>query len=39
MWTDRWIMIEHQIIFDEKVQRAARDCLVPCMLLPTEEPE
>lgn len=39
MWTDRWIMIEHQMVFDEKVQRAARDCLIPCLLLPCDEPD
>jgi len=38
MWTDRWIMLNHEMVFDVKVQRAARDCLVPCLLLPNDEP-
>ena len=39
MWTDRWIMLNHEMVFDAKVQRAARDCLVPCLLLPNGEPD
>lgn len=39
MWTDRWIMLNHEMVFDAKVQRAARDCLVPCLLLPSGEPD
>jgi hypothetical protein len=38
MWTDRWIMLNHEMVFDAKVQKAARDCLVPCLLLPNDEP-
>lgn len=38
LWTDRWILLNHKMVFDEKVQRAARDCLVPCLDI-TEEPE
>ncbi len=39
MWTDRWIQLNHEMVFDTKVQKAARDCLVPCLLLPNGEPE
>jgi hypothetical protein len=39
MWTDRWIMLNHEMVFDAKVQWAAHDCLVPCLLLPNGEPE
>jgi hypothetical protein len=38
MWTDRWILINHEMIVDPKVQRAARECLVPVLDV-TEEPE
>ena len=37
MWTDRWIQLNHEMVFDLKVQKAARDCLVPCLLLPNQE--
>ncbi|MCI0334932.1 MAG: hypothetical protein L0228_17130 [Planctomycetes bacterium] len=31
MWTDRWIMLNQEMVIDAKVQKAARDCLVPCL--------
>ena len=39
MWTDRWIMLNYEMVLDPKVQRAARDCLIPCLLLPNGKPE
>lgn len=38
MWTDRWILINHEMIVDRKVQRAARESLVPVLDI-TEEPD
>lgn len=38
MWTDRWILINHEMVLDAKVERAARECLVPVLDI-TEEPD
>lgn len=38
MWTDRWILINHEMVLDEKVQCAARESLVPVLDI-TEEPD
>jgi hypothetical protein len=36
MWSDLWILLNHEMVFDEKVQRAARECLIPVL---DEEPD
>ncbi len=38
LWTDRWILLNHEMVLDPKVQRAARECLVPVLDI-TEEPD